>query len=133
MQVTLKSQSDGPDLRLDKPIVLLGRHDECDVQLNSTKISRRHCVIALVGNKLVIRDLGSTNGVRINGKRFDEGELHDGDDLVIGNFQYCVSMTLNSNNSPPDDANISLDEPVPLPDDQQARAPVAKKAKDIKS
>ena len=39
---------------------------------------------------LVIRDLGSTNGVRINGTRVAEGKLVPGDELTIGNFKYQV-------------------------------------------
>src|SRR5262249_51596061 len=62
----------------------------CDVQLNSKKVSRRHCVLAQVGDHLVIRDLGSTNGVRINGERVAEGKLRPGDELQIGNFKYQV-------------------------------------------
>ena len=34
----------GPSVQIDKPILLFGRHEECDVQLNSKKVSRRHCV-----------------------------------------------------------------------------------------
>src|SRR5262245_36413749 len=75
---------------LDKPVVLLGRHPECDVQLESRKISRKHCCIAEVDKSLSIRDLGSTNGIRINGELLEEGRLHNGDELVIGNLRYQV-------------------------------------------
>lgn len=90
MPVMLLSLADGPSILLDKPILLFGRHAECDVQLNSKKISRRHCCLAQVNDYLVIRDLGSTNGVRINGQRVDEGRLQPGDELEIGNFRYQV-------------------------------------------
>jgi pSer/pThr/pTyr-binding forkhead associated (FHA) protein len=90
MPAHLLSLADGPSILLDKPILLFGRHEECDVQLNSKKVSRRHCVLAQVGDYLVIRDLGSTNGVRINGDRVAEGKLRPGDELQIGNFKYQV-------------------------------------------
>lgn len=90
MPAHLLSLSDGPSILIDKPILLFGRHEECDVQLNSKKVSRRHCVLAQVADYLVVRDLGSTNGVRINGVRVVEGQLHAGDELVIGNFRYQV-------------------------------------------
>jgi pSer/pThr/pTyr-binding forkhead associated (FHA) protein len=86
----LLSLSDGPSIMIDKPILLFGRHEECDVQLNSKKVSRRHCVVAQVNDYLVVRDLGSTNGVRINGERVVEGKLVPGDELQIGNFKYQV-------------------------------------------
>lgn len=90
MPAHLLSLADGPSVLLDKPILLFGRHEECDVQLNSKKVSRRHCVLAQVADYLVIRDLGSTNGVKINGDRVAEGKLRPGDELQIGNFRYQV-------------------------------------------
>src|SRR5437764_13370258 len=90
MPAHLLSLTDGPSVQIDKPILLFGRHEECDVQLNSKKVSRRHCVLAQVGDVLIVRDLGSTNGVRINGERVAEGKLRPGDELQIGNFKYQV-------------------------------------------
>ena len=81
MPAHLLSLADGPSILIDKPILLFGRHEECDVQLNSKKVSRRHCVLAQLTEFLVIRDLGSTNGVRINGERVAEGKLKPGDEL----------------------------------------------------
>ena len=95
MPIHLLSLADGPSILLDKPILLFGRHQECDVQLNSKKVSRRHCCLAQVDDYLVIRDLGSTNGVKINGKRVTEGKIHPGDELGIGNFRYQVCGELD--------------------------------------
>jgi pSer/pThr/pTyr-binding forkhead associated (FHA) protein len=90
MPVHLLSLSDGPSILIDKPILLFGRHEECDVQLHSKKVSRRHCCVAQVNDYLVVRDLGSTNGVRVNGVRVVEGKLFPGDELQVGNFRYQV-------------------------------------------
>jgi pSer/pThr/pTyr-binding forkhead associated (FHA) protein len=90
MPTHLLSLTDGPSILVDKPILLFGRHQECDVQLQSKKVSRRHCCLAQVTGYLIIRDLGSTNGVRINGERVPEGRLYPGDELQIGNFKYQV-------------------------------------------
>ena len=90
MPIQLLALNEGPSILLDKPIMLFGRHPECDVQLNSRKVSRRHCCIAQVNDYLVIRDLASTNGVRVNGDRVIEKELHSGDELLIGTFKYQI-------------------------------------------
>src|SRR5437899_8370015 len=82
--------NEGPSILLDKPILLLGRHPECDIQIDSRKVSRRHCCIAQVADHLVVRDLGSTNGIRINGVRVLEGRLRAGDELTIGSHRYQV-------------------------------------------
>ncbi len=96
MPAQLLALTDGPSILLDKPIVLLGRHPECDIQLNSRKVSRRHCCVAQVHDYLVVRDLGSTNGIRINGNRVLEGRLKAGDELTIGNFKYQICWDLAS-------------------------------------
>jgi predicted component of type VI protein secretion system len=90
MPAQLVALTEGPSILLDKPILLVGRSPECDIQINSRKVSRMHCCIAQVSNYLVVRDLGSTNGVRINGVRVLEGRLQGGDELTIGNSRYKV-------------------------------------------
>lgn len=137
MPAQLLSLTDGPSILLDKPILLLGRHGECDIQLNSRKVSRRHCCIAQVSDYIVVRDLGSTNGVRINGQRVLEGKLNAGDELTVGNFRYQVYLDSASSNGddlpsketpskpkknrPEESLLENADEPVPL-DDATARA-----------
>src|SRR5207248_347946 len=140
MPPQLVSLTDGPNILLDKPILLLGRHQECDIQLGSRKVSRRHCCIAQVSDYLVVRDLGSTNGVRINGVRVLEGRLGEGDELTIGTLRYQVSWNAEEDGPPrrreqtaparqppaarlDDDYLESLDEPVPL-DDPNGRPPL---------
>src|SRR5438067_468051 len=91
MPAQLVTLDNGASILLDKPILLVGRHPECDIQIDSRKISRRHCCIAQVSDYLVIRDLGSTNGVCINGVRVIEGRLHPGDEVTIGSNRYQVS------------------------------------------
>src|SRR5712691_7430076 len=91
MPAQLMSLDNTASIMLDKPILLVGRHPECDIQIDSRKISRRHCCIAQVADYLVIRDLGSTNGIRINGTRVSEGKLAPGDEVTIGNNRYQLS------------------------------------------
>jgi predicted component of type VI protein secretion system len=133
MPAQLVALNDGPSILLDKPILLLGRHPECDVQIDSRKVSRRHCCIAQVNDYLVVRDLDSTNGIRINGVRVVEGRLNPGDELTIGNHRYQVTWEGAPDPAPPrpparpaarppaapapemeDDLLESFDEPVPL-------------------
>src|SRR5580704_15385697 len=84
MPAQLVALTEGPSILLDKPIMLFGRNAECDIQIDSRKVSRRHCCIAQVSDYLVVRDLGSTNGIRINGIRVLEGKLKAEDELMIG-------------------------------------------------
>src|SRR5206468_8681556 len=90
MPAQLLALDDGPSILLDKPILLLGRHPECDIQIDSRKVSRRHCCIAQVNDYLIVRDLGSTNGIRINGVRVLKGRLKAGDEVTVGGHRYRV-------------------------------------------
>ena len=127
MPAQLLALTDGPSILLDKPILLLGRHGECDVQLNSRKVSRRHCCIAQVNDYLVVRDLGSTNGVRINGQRVIEGKLTAGDELTVGNFRYQVFLEGSSAAAPlpvrpRNDESLLEEAEVPIALDDAANA-----------
>jgi len=78
----------GVEIRFDRPILLVGRHEECDILLDSRKVSRKHCLVALLGDSLVVRDLGSTNGVQVNGKSVVEARVLSGDELAIGGCRF---------------------------------------------
>ena len=73
-----------PIIDLQRPILLIGRHMDCDVRLDAPKISRRHCCVAMAYDRLLIRDLGSRNGVRLNGRVIEEAQLRSGDEVAIG-------------------------------------------------
>lgn len=92
MPAYLKPLGKGRPVILDKPILFVGRHPECDIiLLNSRKVSRKHCCIALVDNAFRVRDLGSTNGVSVNGARIQkEGEVKVGDEVSFGDVAYIL-------------------------------------------
>src|SRR5262249_17256876 len=90
MPAQLMALTEGPHILLDKPILLFGRSPDGDIHIDSRKVSRRHCCIAQVNDYLVVRNLGSTNGIRINGTRVNEGKLRSGDEVTIGNHRYQV-------------------------------------------
>ena len=119
MPPQLVALTEGPNILLDKPILLLGRHQECDIQLGSRKVSRRHCCLAQVNDYLVVRDLGSTNGIRINGARVVEGSLHAGDELTIGNQRYRVQWNAKAG----DPLSSMKPEPAPPREKHPTRAP----------
>jgi pSer/pThr/pTyr-binding forkhead associated (FHA) protein len=92
MPVRLVALDDGPDIVLDQEIVVVGRHPSCDARLDSLRLSRHHCCLTIEGGKIVVQDLGSTNGIRINGLRVKTGCLRAGDILSIAHFRYRVDQ-----------------------------------------
>jgi pSer/pThr/pTyr-binding forkhead associated (FHA) protein len=82
------SLDDGPDITLNRAMVVVGRHPNCDTRLNSLRVSRHHCCMTCEDDQVVVRDLGSTNGIRINGTRVETGTLRPGDELSIAHIRY---------------------------------------------
>lgn len=90
MTVYLNPLGEGRPIVMDKPILFVGRHPECDIiLLNSRKVSRKHCCIAVVNDKCLVRDLGSTNGISVNGERVrKESRVSIGDTVSFGDVEY---------------------------------------------
>ncbi len=70
---------------LTDTVATIGRLPECTVMLTDTNVSRRHAEVRPLGTGWVVADLGSTNGVKLNGIRIDgERLLRDGDVISLG-------------------------------------------------
>lgn len=64
--------------------VLIGRSRECDVVLSDPNTSRRHAEVRRDGEGWTVVDLGSTNGIKVNGRRVDQAALQPGDRITLG-------------------------------------------------
>ena len=62
----------------------LGRSKECDIQIADPNASRRHAELRREGDAYWLVDLGSTNGLDVNGKRTQRAKLANGDRVTIG-------------------------------------------------
>lgn len=80
----------GEKMKIAKGTVILGREESCDIILNHIQVSRRHCLLQLIVRGLSFRDLGSTNGLMVNGFPAQEGFLGDGDTLHLGSYVLTV-------------------------------------------
>jgi pSer/pThr/pTyr-binding forkhead associated (FHA) protein len=69
---------------LDRLPAILGRDETADVPLKDPWTSHRHCQIDQLGDVLVVRNLGSKNGIFMQGRRVDESHLVPGDQFTIG-------------------------------------------------
>jgi hypothetical protein len=75
---------DGSRIVLGVEPIEIGRLPECTVALNDQNVSRRHAEIRRSGNDIVVADLGSTNGTKVNGAHVTERVLEDGDEITVG-------------------------------------------------
>lgn len=64
--------------------VVIGRSPDAGLRLDAPEVSRQHAKVERMGDADILTDLGSTNGVLVNGSRVREVALHDGDSLTIG-------------------------------------------------
>lgn len=79
------------NFRLDKALSRVGRGTDCDIRIEDPGVSRHHADI-LIGDHVVVRDLGSTNGTYVNGTLIAEQALRPGDVITVGS----TSLTFRS-------------------------------------
>jgi hypothetical protein len=79
----------GERLPLAPPGIVVGRGNDADLRVNDPGVSRRHVEFRVTedanGPRVTVHDLGSTNGVLVNGKRVENATLVDGAEIRIGN------------------------------------------------
>lgn len=75
---------EGTTHELTKRQAVIGRSQDCDIQLADPNASRRHAEVRQESATYWLVDLDSTNGTELNGKKVDRGKLADGDRITIG-------------------------------------------------
>ena len=83
--VTLSWNSDQHEVKGRR--VVIGRSRDCDIQLADANVSRRHAELRQEGASYWIVDLGSTNGLEVNGKRVRRAKLRSGDTITMGSTE----------------------------------------------
>lgn len=66
----------------------IGRASGCELQIDSSSVSRHHALVVVGPREAVIEDLNSTNGVMVNGRKVMRQQLADGDAVTIGETQF---------------------------------------------
>lgn len=80
----------GDAIPLLKAKLLIGRRDECDIMLRFPNVSSHHCELELMDGYWHIRDLNSSNGIKVNGVRCDSNWLLPGDEVAIARHRFEV-------------------------------------------
>ncbi len=89
--VVITSPLQGQEHPLDRPSMVIGRTPENDIVVNHKSISRHHAKIVRDGERYVVVDLESANGVRVNGAQFDRVDLNPGDVIELGHVRLRFS------------------------------------------
>ncbi len=83
--VTLSFDGTRHELRSRRTVI--GRSRECDIQLSDANVSRRHAELRQEGSTYWLVDLGSTNGLEVNGRRVKRVRLESGDRFTLGSTE----------------------------------------------
>lgn len=93
-RATAVLEVNGEKLPLSAPGIVVGRGTDADLRIDDPGVSRKHLELRVVdgtrGPEVSMHDLGSTNGVLVDGRRTEQATLHDGSVIRIGN----TTMTL---------------------------------------
>ena len=79
--------------RVGNKAVIIGRASDADIVLPDRMISRRHARLQVVGEHLTVEDLGSTNGVMVNGKHVRQYTVKEGDEIFLAKYNVLIERT----------------------------------------
>ncbi len=82
---------DGQRISVDKRRVVLGRGRDCDVTIDDPSVSRRHAELVQEGSEFWVVDLGSTNGIAVDGRRVQRARLEPGDRFMVGETEVAFT------------------------------------------
>jgi len=80
----------GRGFRLDETITRIGRHASSDIVVSSDFVSSQHCEVRVDGDRVLITDLGSKNGTRVNDVPIDTCEIAPGDQVMVGDARFSL-------------------------------------------
>jgi pSer/pThr/pTyr-binding forkhead associated (FHA) protein len=115
MHVRLIPADGSAPFELTRDVVVVGRGDDCDLRVEHKSVSKRHCVLVRTDGLVLLRDLGSTNGTRVNGTRVRRAALLPNDQLAFANFRF--TLVFGSMAVRPSAAAVPGDTVAPRPDD----------------
>ena len=84
----------GDAIPLNQDVMTIGRRATCDIQLDFANVSGTHAELSFRSGVWHVRDMGSTNGVKVNGERTLRRPLRPGDEIGVANHKYTIHYQL---------------------------------------
>lgn len=85
--------------------LLIGRRSSCDIKLDFQNVSSHHCELELKEGYWHIRDLGSSNGIKVNGERCPSKCLSPGDMITIAKYSFNIDYDVKGDGPVPEEEN----------------------------
>jgi pSer/pThr/pTyr-binding forkhead associated (FHA) protein len=81
----------GRAFHLPQGELIIGREEGCEIQLDDPRVSHNHALLLVRGNDVMIKDLGSTNGTKVNGTTIErQTALAPGDEINVGGVELLL-------------------------------------------
>jgi pSer/pThr/pTyr-binding forkhead associated (FHA) protein len=90
--VALSGEAAGTEWPVQKPVVSIGRGDSCDWKIDDDTLSKEHAALEFTSGGFRLRDLGSKNGIRVNGSDVKVAELESGDRFQLGSHEFQLVL-----------------------------------------
>ncbi|MCZ2343436.1 MAG: FHA domain-containing protein [Bacteroidales bacterium] len=121
MRIRLIPVDGGKPIELAKDLILIGRNDDADLRIDHKSISKLHCILVRGEGIVLARDLGSTNGTRVNGQRVRRAAVLPNDIVSFANFRYRLKV--GEEPDPSESPEASDHHPIDVVDDLQDMQP----------
>jgi len=95
MKAELVPENGDPPIPITRDVVVVGRRGYCDVVIDHSSLSKRHCLLVKTDGLLVVRDLISTNGTKVKGQKVRWAALLPDDRITLGSYKLRVYLGPN--------------------------------------
>lgn len=100
MKAELVPKDSAPPIPLSRDATVIGRHPSCEIVLDDPSLSKRHALFIKTDGLVWVRDLASTNGMRVNGQKVHWGALLPGDTIALGRLKFTMYLGPDDRLSP---------------------------------
>ncbi len=133
MKAELVPENGDPPIPITRDLVVVGRRAYCDIVIEHSSLSKRHCVLVKTDGLLVIRDLISTNGTKVKGQKVRWAALLPDDRIALGSYKLRVYLGPDDEPGPSELArekaqSLARPTPAPTPAGWQAQPQLASPA-----
>ncbi|MEO6811576.1 MAG: FHA domain-containing protein [Isosphaeraceae bacterium] len=117
-----------PPIPIRRDLTIVGRREFCDVRVDHPSLSKRHCLVVRTDGLLMVRDLASTNGTKVNGQKVFWAALLPNDRLTLGKYKFRIYLGPDDARSPSEEALVARQTPAAAPADFVAPTPAGNAA-----
>jgi len=98
------------NVELTKESYVVGRNEECDIQIDNLGVSRQHAKLVKSETGYTLEDMGSVNGVFVNGEKAENHPLQEGDEILVGKHILRYSAKVREGRSSTVVSTLKMDE-----------------------